>query len=282
MKKGFKYLIATLFFCVFYFFSCSTTNTQMDSDNYIDSLLIGEWYLVETMDSVYPSPKFHFYGIQINEDRSMISLGIETNTGKVEISDNPSIDTIIYAYDETIHLKKCSGSVVGEFDMNYVIKENKLTIGEKPNSRTYSRTSLHAPIFTPVISDVSVKVDSVLMTNQKVREIPSAFITQKGKSYVIFGATFSSTRIEIVIDNFNGVGIYNIPYNKGRFSIFFSDVILGGSSDTTTTATFIVDKYDEVNNTCSGRFSFDAYSSIKKQILKYEIREGVFTVPIYR
>ena len=93
VNTGIIYLIATIFFCVLCFISCSFTNTRMASDNYIDSLLIGEWYLVDTMDSVYPSPKFHFYGIQINPDHTRISLGIETNTGKVAIDENPSIDS---------------------------------------------------------------------------------------------------------------------------------------------------------------------------------------------
>jgi hypothetical protein len=277
------FLIGLLFLLTFYFSSCSLINLHHYPDNYIDSTLIGEWYYLDTTITEFYPPFVHFYGIQINPDHSRKSLGIETNSGKVEISTNPAIDTIISAYDGTITVKLCSGMVRGEVTYNYSMEGNKLTIGGDLYSQTYIRTNLNDQVYAPRVSDVSVMVDSVLMTNPKVTGVPSAFITPLDKtSNFVFGATLSSTRIEIVIDNLNGVGTYPILTHNARYSIWDFDVVWQASSDSSSANIFIVDEYDKENNKCSGRFAFDAYGILKKDTLRYKIRDGVFTVPIYR
>lgn len=136
--------------------------------------------------------------------------------------------------------------------------------------------------FTPIISNVSVKVDSVLMTNIKVSDYPRSYIWQKNESDIIFAATFPSSYIEIVINNFNGIGVYTIPFQKASYSIWEEDLAWGCYSDTTAINIFAVDQYDQIKNTCSGRFSFNTYGNFRNRNLMCEMRDGIFSVSIIR
>ncbi len=274
------FIIAIVIYCLFYCFSCSTTNIYSDSSNHIDSLLVGEWYYIDTANAENPLRR-SFEGFQINNDHSRKLLGIETNTGKIKVIDAERCDSIISAHDGVMVIKTYSSMIIVLNHLNYILKENKLTL-LSGRSKTYTRTELNAQLFKPELSNVQAKVDSTLLTNIKVSSFPLSFIKENTASEIIFSARFPSSNIGIVINNFNGAGTYIIPPYRARYTISYSDVGLDYRSDTTAAAVFIVDKYDTVNNTSSGRFSFNVFGRYRNQDSSYEIRDGVFTVPIYR
>ncbi len=274
------FIIAIVINCLLYCFSCSTTNIYSESSSPIDSLLIGEWYCVDIANAKNPLRRY-FEGFQINNDHSRKLLGIETNTGKIKVIDAVRCDTIISAHDGAMIIKTYASQIIAQNHLKYIISNNKLTL-LSDRSKTYTRTELNAQLFKPELSNVQAIVDSILLTNIKVSSFPLSFIKQNTASDIIFSARFPSSSIGIVVKNFNGAGTYNIPLYYARYSISYSDVGLDYSSDTTAAAVFIVDKYDTVNNTSSGSFSFNASGRYRNQDSLYEIRDGVFIVPIYR
>jgi hypothetical protein len=111
---------------------------------------------------------------------------------------------------------------------------------------------------------------------------PSAYLSKKDPSsiYLFANISFSSIMsyaiISIEINNFNGIGEYIIPSGKGVLTTFYGDVGNVFPSDSSLTNTISIEQFDDVNNICSGRFNF----SIGNHAI--ELRDGTFTIPIYR
>ncbi|MDD1444452.1 hypothetical protein MEO93_29765, partial [Dolichospermum sp. ST_sed3] len=82
--------------------------------------------------------------------------------------------------------------------------------------------------------------------------------------------------ISVECNNFNGIGEYIIPSGKGVLTTFYGDVGNTFISDSSLTNTITIDQFDEVNNICSGRFSFYVGSHT------IELSDGTFTIPIYQ
>lgn len=281
MKNRIRNFFLVIFFCLLCFISCSNDNNPINSNNNFDSNLLGEWYLIDSMDLGYPSPDFYFDGIQINKDQLMIPLGIETNTGKVALEEYPRIDSIITAKDGKLVVKfKSFYTIVDTF--NYSFSANKLVIGDENYSRTYIKTSLNSLLFNPITSNLDVKIDSVNMNNLKVYNYPSAYLSKTNTSSISLFMNLKSSSISIELNNFTGVGVYNIPFQKAKYWVYDSDVILGYFSDSVATATLTIEQYDEINKFCKGKFSFDVYDGYDIQNSRIKIREGNFTVPLYK
>ncbi len=282
MRNVNKILVAIIHFCVLCFFSCSKDNNPVDSNCNFDSNLIGEWYFVDTMVLGYPSPGYYFDGIQITTNHTMFSLGIEINTGTLAIDEYPIIDSIISAKDGKIIIKYYNDFFTGLDTLNYNINGNKLVLENPFYSKTYVKTSLNSIITSPITSNLSVSIDSVLTNNLKVYNYPSAYLSKGSASDISLFVNLKSSHISIEINNFNGIGVYNIPYHKAEYWVYDSDVVIPYFSDSVATATLSIEQYDEINNSCTGRFSFDVYDGYDIQNSKIKFREGTFTVPIYK
>lgn len=282
MENVNKILIVITFFCALSFFSCSKDNNPIDSNCNFDSNLVGEWYLIDSLNLGFPSPDYNFKGFQINKNQTMIPLGIETSSGKVAISQYPRIDSIISATNGKIVIKYANKFYAFTDTLHYNINGNRIVIGDQNYSQTYTKTSLNTLLFNPINSEISVKIDSVYNNNMKVFNFPSAFLSKKSSSDILLIVNFHSSYLTVGINNFNGVGVYSIPFQKAEYLIFNYDVVIRYLSDSTSSATFVVQQYDEINNICSGTFSFDAYEGFYMLGPKIEIRNGTFTVPIYK
>jgi len=282
MKKIIRNFIFVIFFGLLCLTSCSKDNNPVDSNNYFDSNLIGEWYLIDSLDLGYPSPRYNFYGMQINKNQLMISLGIETNTGKVAIEEYPRIDSIISATNGKMIIKYFNPFYEIIDTLKYNINANKLIIGEDYYARTYIKTSLNSLLFNPITSNLTVNIDSINNNNLKVYNYPSAYLSKNNTSNISLFVYLKSSRISIEINDFSGVGIYNIPFHKGEYWVYDSDFVLSYFSDSVATATLTIEQYDEINKSCTGRFSFDVYDGYDIQNSRIKIRAGSFTVPIYK
>lgn len=279
-----KSLFCSFIISLFLLFASCSEDEPLQANNYIDPELIGEWYLIDPTSQVYPQPEYSFRGFQINSKKQMIQLGIETSTGKVTYLEDPIIDSIIYAYKGKMLLQRFWW--FGYTDtLNYIVEGDDLTLINGNYSEVYHKTSLSDQLFDQILSDLSVKIDSTLVSNFKVFRYPSAYLSKKGPSSILLFANISlsskikSAMISVEINNFNGIGEYFIPFENGKLIIIDGDVLDTYSSDSSMTNTISIDQFDEVNEICSGRISFDVYNYWNAKI---ELREGTFIIPIYQ
>ena len=282
MKKIIRNFILVIFFSFLCFTSCSIDNNPVNSNNDFDSNLIGEWFLFDSLDLEYPSPRYCFYGMQINNNQLMTSLGIETNTGKVSIEEYPRIDSIISATNGKMVVKYFNPFYEIIDTLKYNINANKLIIGEDYYARTYIKTSLNSLLLNPITSNLSVNIDSINNNNLKVYNYPSAYLSKSNTSNISLFVYLKSSRISIEINDFGGVGVYNIPFHKAEYWVYDSDMVSAYFSDSVATATLTIEQYDEINKSCTGKFSFDVYDGYDIQNSRIKFREGSFTVPIYK
>ena len=278
-----KSIYCSIIISLFLFVSCSE-DEPIQGNNYIDPKLIGEWFLIETETPNIPSPEYSFRGFQINQNHQMIPLGIETSTGRVAYREYPIIDSIIYAYYGKMLLKRFWW--FGYTDtLNYIVEGNDLTLINGNYTEVYHKTSLATVIFEPVQSDILFEMDSVSVSNFKVFSYPSAYLSKKGPSSIFLFAEISlssrvrSAMISVEINDFNGIGVYVIPFEKGKLTTIDGDVLDTYLSDSTMTNTIFIDQFDEVNNICSGEFSYDVYNTWNSKI---ELKDGTFVLPIYK
>jgi hypothetical protein len=128
-------------------------------------------------------------------------------------------------------------------------------------------------------------MDSVSVSNFKVFSYPSAYLSKQGPSSIFLFAEISlssrvrSAMISVEINDFNGIGVYVIPFEKGKLTTIDGDVLDTYLSDSTMTNTIFIDQFDEVNNICSGELSYDVYNTWNSKI---ELKDGTFVLPIYK
>lgn len=259
---------------------CSEDNpTQFN--NYIDPKLYGEWYLIDTLTLNIPSPEYSFIGFQINHNNQMIPLGIENSTGRVAYLEFPKIDSLIYAYNGKMLINRFWRG--GQTDtLIYTVEGDDLTMTNDYFTEVYHKTTLSSQLFDPIVSDFSVRTDSISVSNFKVFYNPSAYLSKKDPSSIYLFANISlssrmrSAMISVEINDFNGIGEYVIHYKKAEYMIIDGDMVIGFYSDSSSTNTISIDQFDEVNKVCSGSFNF----SIENHTI--ELTDGTFTIPIYR
>ena len=277
-----KIIYCSIIIYLLLFVSCSEDD-PVQANNYIDPRLIGEWYLIDPMSQTFPEPEYSFRGFQINQNHQMIQLGIETSTGKVAYREYPIIDSIIYAYNSKMLLQRFWW--FGYTDtLNYKVEGNDLTLITDYYTEVFHKTSLTTMLFEPVQSDLLLKIDNVSVRNFRVFRYPSAYISKKDPSSIYlfanisFSSRINSAMISVEINDFNGIGEYVIPYEKGKLITINGDVLNTYLSDSTMTNTISIDQFDEVNKICSGEFSYNVYNSWNSKI---ELRDGTFIIPIY-
>jgi hypothetical protein len=276
------------FFLVFSSLTIISNCSDPVSYSEIDNRLIGEWYLIDTLHNSYPSPNLSFFGIQFNIDNDVKLLGIETSTGRVSIwKDN--YKTLISAKRGILILQYFLNGIGMTTDTsNYSFENDKLIIKSNHGNTIFKRTGLGVQIFNPLTSNLSVKVDSVIFENDKISNYPSAFIAKYSPSKLLLNATMDSsllnvntniTTLKIIITNFNGPGNYEILSENGIYFIYYLQFFLQYLSDSVSTGNITITEYNEINNICSGTFYFNANDGGNGSI---ELKDGIFTVPIYR
>jgi hypothetical protein len=274
-----------LFYCsitlTFLLLVACSEDEPIQANNYIDPKLIGEWFLIDTLTLNIPSPEYSFIGFQINHNNQMIPLGIENSTGRVAYLEFPKIDSLIYAFNGKMLINRFWRG--GQTDtLTYTVKGDDLTLTTDYYTEVYHKTTLSSQLFDPILTDLSVKIDSVSVSNFKVYYYPSAYISKKEPSsiyllaYISLSSRMRSSMISVEINDFNGIGEYVIHYKKAEYMIIDGDMVIGFYSDSSSTNTISIDQFDEVNKVCSGSFNF----SIENHTI--ELTDGTFTIPIYR
>ena len=252
------------------------------SPDEVDARLTGEWYFIYNNNSPNPSPETTFTGIQINSDKTINSLGIETNTGKVAVIKYSSKKIIKANERELIWEYLLGGIGLSTISYNYGFENEKLILSNESGSLTYTKTKLGAQLIEPVTCNLSFEKDSIFYENEKISAYPSAYAGKISTSdFFLLNAEMDHAFLRIGINNFNGIGSYAIQYDKFEFGEFHSDVGIILVPDSLSKGEIIITQYDEVNRMCSGTFYFNAAFPDDPDSVATVFKEGIFTVPIY-
>lgn len=251
--------------------------------NFVDKALIGEWYRVESTSGL-TRPSNSISGFQINNDGSKIPVAVETATGKLMISEFTHIDTVLYAFNGSIILKRFFAPNIFYDTLNYFFKNDSLVFDRGFLQEQYARSSIGAAVAEPLVSELSAEIDEAYFQNYKIYPSPSAFAGTdlNGTSNKFFIEAISSTHIVIIeIENFAGDGAYNLGGESGnRASVheIFDDILIVHETDTLRTGAIMINDYDLQLDRTSGTFSFDCINSLSQLL---EVKNGIFNLPLY-
>ena len=250
----------------------------------VDSLLIGEWYYLDTTSVLYPSPTIVFEGMQIAHSDTVRPLGIETETGKVGFIENPTTIILRRASNGVIIMHWYTTGIVTD-SMQYIVQADTLILIRPGHWLTiFSRTGIDSALAPPIHSDLIVTIDSTIIHNPRVVRSPSAFLSKISASQVKLKSFIPEGWLTVDLDGFMGVGTYDIGPNQGQYTIWMGDVALTLLTDSSATGTITFNEFDETSNRCSGTFSYTArFRSLPSD--PYFVRTltgGSFSLPIYR
>jgi len=258
------------------FLSCS----NLVSPDGIDSRLVGTWYYTVDNSPSYASPQTYFFGIEILADGNVKELGIETNTGEVAITNNSYKKILKANFGELNWEYVVEGIGLVTETLNYKIENGKLIISKGNLDYIYTRTNLATRLFEPVTSEVAFKKDSILYENRKISGYPSGYASISSDFFL--RSEMNHAYLTIEINNFKGIGSYEIPYNKFEFAQYHGDVGLIYVPDSLSTGNLTITSYDEINNTCSGTFYLNEPVPDNPDSTITSFKEGIFTVPVYK
>jgi len=276
MKNKNKIFLALIFLLPLILFNCS----DPVSTDEIDPRLIGEWYFIYNNNSPNPYPETSFTGIQINSDKTINSLGIEINTGKVAEIKYSNKKIIKANEGELIWEYLLGGIGLSTISYNYRFENEKLILSNESGNLTYTKTKLGAQLIEPVTCNFSFEKDSIFYENEKISAYPSAYASKISNLFLL-KAEMDHAFLNIWIDDFKGIGSYMILHDKFEFGEFYSDVGIILVSDSSSTGNITITQYDEVNRMCSGTFYFNATMPDNPDSIATVFKEGIFTVPIY-
>jgi hypothetical protein len=246
--------------------------------NEVDSQLLGEWYYLDTMNISYPAPTVSFRGMRINADKTIHPLGVETANGKVALIENAPTKELLVGNGGVLVIRYFSAPDISQDTSNYRFEGDRLILSGKYTTSTYHRTHLGSMFNAPTQSELRFTMDSVEFRSPNVAAILPAFVSRVSSSVLRLDATVPNGWITIQMDAFNGPGTYQIGTNKGILTIFSGDVVFSLTTDSVATGTIAIDQYDEGSQRCSGRFGL----TVRRGTMVRQLRDGTFSVPVYR
>src|SRR3972149_11121287 len=174
------------------------------SPDEVDARLTGEWYFIYNNNSPNPYPETTFTGIQINSDKTINSLGIETNTGKVAVIKYSSKKIIKANERELIWEYLLGGIGLSTISYNYRFENEKLILSNESGNLTYTKTKLGVQLVEPVTCNFSFEKDSIFYENEKISAYPSAYASKISNLFLL-KAEMDHAFLNIWIDDFKGI-----------------------------------------------------------------------------
>jgi hypothetical protein len=282
MKKNI--LLASFFLLALMSAGCSEKSNPLSPGVVlVDNALLGEWYKIESTSGLI-RPSTSISGFQINNDGSKIPVAVETSTGKLMLSEFTHIDTVLYAFNGKIILKRFFAPNIFYDTLNYFFKNDSLVFDRGFLQEVYARSSIGAEVAEPLVSELSAEINEFNFENYKIYPSPSAFagIDLNGTPNKFFIEAISSNHIVIIeIENFTGSGTYNLggeSGNKASVHEIIDDILIIYETGTAHIGTIIIDEYDLQGNRSSGTFSFNCINSFSELL---EVKNGNFNLPLY-
>jgi len=278
---------------IFLLLACTRNNSPLETNEFIDPLLIGNWIKISEKN-ISGRPNTSISGIKIYEDGYITTLGIEISNGKLaELSKkNDFCRKIIKASkgEMIVKVPQQGFSPGHTYTREYEISDSTLTYisidanGNYFSDVNYKRSGLSDKIVNPVISNFSTINNSDTLKNFQIWHYPSAYFGY-GHSFEngdmvfeIYSRNSNNTSINIQLSEFNGVGEYILgTSNDGMayFSILSGCAIPVYHTEQPNSGFIRIDKYNLLENICSGSFEFYVYDK------EYEFKEGRFRLPVY-
>jgi hypothetical protein len=114
----------------------------------VDPQLVGEWFFIDTSSVILPGPEFSFSGFQITADKQIYSLGIETSTGKVRISDIAEFFSLINAKDGQLIVERFAPPGIITDTFSYNIENDRLFLSRPHQDFIFEKTTLGSQLFS--------------------------------------------------------------------------------------------------------------------------------------
>jgi hypothetical protein len=283
-RRFLNLIISTIVFALI-IAGCEKDHNPISVTSDFDTRLIGEWFYMDSLSIHYPAPPIAFYGIQITSDRTIKELAVQIKTGKIDTVNNSRFLELIKANDSRLIVWAITPPGSSIDTMHYVVKEKELIVSNEYYKKTYKRTKLGSQITDPIDSDFGTMIDSTYYEGIEVYSYPPSFASKTSDTDLLISARIPDFHINIEINNFYGIGTYQIPFAKGKLILDGGDVFIIYLSDSTNTGTVSITDYDETENICSGTFSFDAiisyYTNNGWVLQRKKLRQGSFSLPIY-
>lgn len=263
---------------------CEKNSNPVSANSDIDARLVGEWLIKDSLSIGYPAPQHAFHGLQITQDKTISELGIEIRSGKVAAFNTAKFRSLIKANDGMLVVEVFAPPDLAIDTMYYDIQGEELLISDGYREKIYKRTKSGSQVTDPVSFDFSVLIDSVYFRSVEVYPYPASFASRISSADLFITALIPRAHLTIEINDFNGIGNYEIPFGKGRLIIDGGDYIVDFISDSISTGTIAIDHYDEIENTCSGSFSFDVIlnPSFHGGSEHKKLEGGNFSLPVYK
>lgn len=269
--------VATLLLAALTFIACNDAGISPAESGKVAPGLVGEWYYLDTMRLPFPSPSIAFSGIQIVQGDTIMPLGIETATGRVALKPEEFPRILLQANGGILVWQVFAPPDLRIDTLRYAVEPDRLTLTDRYRSTTYYRTRIGVALMNPVQSAFEVEIDGRAERNPNVAAYPSAYVAKPSALNFQLHVLLDNGSVFIEVDNFHGVGEYSIQAEKGRYAEWYGDVV---STFLSREGTIIVERYDEGNNQCSGRFHMTVTHPTLRVV--HELRNGLFTVPVYR
>ena len=265
------------------FAGCTNDDTPVSAPNEVDPALLGAWYKVDTVRVTHPSPPTVFTGMRINTDKTLQSLGVEVLSGRVALMDKAYPRRILQAQHGLLILQ--TSTIPGGYDIDtilYGFQHDQLVFVGGWRTGYYRRTQVGASVADPVGELFSVRVDSLPVSNLPIGTTIPAYVSKVTVSSLQVFAWTSNGYISIDIDGYSGPGTYRIGPYQGKMVEIDGDLVAGYSTDSSSVGNLMIDSYDEMTRWCTGRFAFDACLGPPKYKQWKRLREGVFSLPVYK
>jgi hypothetical protein len=283
MKINFKYQFIFCSLFALFQFSCSDINSPISSNDEVDPKIIGEWFMVDTVNNAHPSPNYYFHGMQITSDKNINQLGIEVNTGKVKLLDNDIYSALRCANYGILIIEYWSHPVHFIDTLNYKVEGDKLITWNNRTYNIYAKTVINALLIEPTYCNLSLQLNNEVQENRKTYYYPSSYISKISQTELQLIAFIKGYSLSITIDNFTGTGTYVIPYQKAILYLRGDDYIQTYFSSPQNNGSITIDNYDELGNVRTGRFNFTVSDSlISGTVINIDLNNGIFAVPIYQ
>ncbi|MCB0713767.1 MAG: hypothetical protein KDD67_15680 [Ignavibacteriae bacterium] len=275
--------------------SCGSTTDPDIADNSIDPALVGAWYRVYPHSADYPSPKESIRGLQFTAGGDVHELAVRTTTGELTVMNFSQIIDLLKANNSRIVWTAFYPPALNQDTLQYEVKGNTLKLIQvyspySSDTTFYQRATIDNVITDPILSTFTATIEGTAvafgssLNSLEIYPHPAAYASRISATKLLISATHGWKSTSIEIDNFKGVGTYELPPGKEIMRVG-DDYVERFVTDSTAPSTVTIDEYDEGKNLCSGTFNLSMHtlSPINQgsvDVLK--VNDGEFSLPIYR
>jgi hypothetical protein len=261
----------------------SCADSLNENETFFDERIFGEWGYVAPIDNIeHPSPSHYFYGLQIFQSK-MERLAIQHSSGKIKAIEDSYFSNLEFLKNNQmkVHIRGLNAVLVER--ITYSFFNDSLILDYGHYQRKFSRVKVDSSIFKPQNSLLKFRHGNNSYTNKPVSSSLSAYASKISENNLLIKGITDGFKITLEIENFTGDGYYRFPDCKAEMWVNNSDAIWGIETDSNSIGEIRISNYNEVQNICSGTFSFTNYNYSNTNDPRYtDVRNGLFIVPIYK